>query len=40
MVVMFLGAWLSFGAFFYFVSYRYLTDRYARDADARWDEGM
>lgn len=40
MVILFIGAWLAFGAVFYFVGFRHHVERLTLRPEDRWDEGL
>jgi hypothetical protein len=40
MVILFIGAWLAFGAVFYFVGFRHHSERQALRPEDRWDDGL
>ena len=40
MAVMFIGAWLSFGAVFYLVGFRHHAERLGLPEGERWDAGL
>jgi hypothetical protein len=40
MVILFIGAWIAFGAVFYFVGFRHHHERQSLQKDERWDAGL